>query len=48
MSITSFSYIAMILLGMILYYILPKSWQWVELLIMSLVFYFMTAEPYTI
>ena len=48
MSITSFSYLLMILLGTILYYVLPKSWQWVELLIMSLVFYFMAAEPYTI
>lgn len=48
MSITSFSYLLMILLGMILYYILPKSWQWIELLIMSLVFYFMAATPYTI
>lgn len=48
MSITSFNYLLMILVGVILYYVLPKAWQWVELLIMSLIFYFMTATPYTI
>lgn len=48
MSITSFGYLLMILLGVLLYYLLPKSWQWVELLIMSLLFYYWVAEPYTI
>lgn len=48
MSITSFSYLIMVLLGLIVYYLLPKSWQWVELLIMSLLFYCLAATPYTI
>ncbi|MDE7017215.1 MAG: hypothetical protein K2P65_06505 [Lachnospiraceae bacterium] len=48
MSITSFSYLLMVFLGGVLYYILPKSWQWIELLIMSFIFYFMAAEPYTV
>ena len=48
MSITSFGFLIMILLGMVLYYLLPKSWQWIELLILSLLFYFWAATPYTI
>lgn len=48
MSITSLSFLVMILIGVAIYYILPKSWQWVELLVMSLVFYFMVAAPHTI
>lgn len=48
MSITSFSFFILIILGVIIYYLLPKSWQWIELLIMSLIFYFMAATPGTI
>ena len=48
MTITSFWFLVFITVGMMLYYILPKSWQWVELLIMSLVFYCLAATPYTI
>ncbi len=48
MSITSVSYLIMIAIGAIIYYILPKAWQWVELLVMSLLFYFCSATPYTI
>lgn len=48
MSITSFAFLIMILGGVGIYYLLPKSWQWVELLIMSLIFYYMSATPYTI
>lgn len=48
MSITSLSFLVMILIGVAIYYILPKSWQWVELLVMSLAFYFMVATPHTI
>ncbi len=48
MSITSFSFLALITIGVIIYYILPKAWQWVELLLLSLVFYYYAAMPYTI
>lgn len=48
MTITSFGFLIMILLGMILYYLLPKSWQWIELLFLSVLFYFWAATPYTI
>lgn len=48
MTITSFYYLVMIGIGVLLYYILPKSWQWVELLLMSLIFYWFAATPYTI
>ncbi len=47
MSITSFYFLALILIGALLYYILPKTLQWVELLAMSLIFYFTVATPYT-
>lgn len=48
MTITSFSFLALITIGAILYYFLPKAFQWVELLILSMVFYFCAATPYTI
>lgn len=48
MSVTSFSFLLMITIGGILYYLLPRSWQWIELLLMSVLFYFMAASPFTI
>lgn len=48
MSITSFSFLVLITAGVAVYYILPKSWQWVELLLLSLIFYYFAAMPYTI
>lgn len=48
MSITSFSFLVLVLIGAGVYYIIPKSIQWIELLILSLVFYFYAATPYTI
>lgn len=48
MTITSFGFLVLLAVGMILYYILPKSWQWVELLLMSLIFYWYAATPYTL
>ena len=48
MTITSFSFLVLLALGMILYYALPKSWQWIELLLMSILFYCFAATPYTI
>ena len=48
MTITSFSFLLFLLAGVVIYYVLPKSWQWFELLILSIIFYFLTATPYTI
>lgn len=48
MSITSFSYLAFILAGAVLYYIVPRRAQWVELLVLSIVFYVLAASPATI
>lgn len=48
MTITSFSYLVFILIGGCIYYILPKKMQWVELLALSIVFYCMVANPYSI
>lgn len=48
MSITSFSFLVLITVGVAVYYILPKAWQWVELLFLSLIFYYFAATPYTL
>lgn len=48
MSITSFGFLLMVCVGVLLYYVLPKSWQWMELLALSLFFYCMSAAPYTL
>lgn len=48
MAITSLGYLVLILSGMVLYYLLPGTWQWVELLVVSLIFYFMAGEPGTV
>lgn len=48
MSITSFWFLLLILIGAIIYYIIPKKAQWVWLLVLSLIFYYFAATPYTI
>ncbi len=48
MSITSFSFLLLVFLGIIIYYIIPTKLQWMELLILSLIFYYYAATPYTI
>lgn len=48
MSITSFYYLVLIAVGVLVYYIIPKKAQWVVLLGLSLVFYYFAATPYTI
>ena len=48
MSITSFYYLVLITLGVLIYYVIPQKAQWVILLCLSLVFYYFAATPYTI
>lgn len=48
MSIISLSFLIFVLICMAFYYALPKSWQWVELLLMSLTFYCLSIAPYTL
>lgn len=48
MSITSFNFLVLITIGVVVYYVLPKTWQWVELLLLSLLFYYFAATPYTL
>lgn len=48
MTITSFYYFVFILVGACIYYVLPKKMQWLELLVLSIVFYCIVAIPYTI
>lgn len=48
MSVTSFWFFAMVGIGALIYYILPKRSQWVQLLILSVLFYCLAATPYTI
>lgn len=48
MSITSFYYLVLITVGVLIYYVIPKKTQWAVLLGLSLVFYYYAATPYTI
>lgn len=48
MTITSFNFLAFLFIGVIIYYLLPKKVQWMELLAISLIFYYLAATPYTI
>lgn len=48
MSITSFYYFVLVLVGVGLYYLFPKKLRWIELLVVSLVFYYFAAVPATI
>lgn len=47
MTVTSFWYFIMLILGMGIYYIIPKRFQWVVLLVMSTTYYHYAATPYT-
>lgn len=48
MTITSLGFLLLIVIGVIVYYVFPKALQWLELLIISLIFYCFAAVPYTI
>lgn len=48
MTITSFYFICFIAIVIILYYVIPQRFQWVFLLAISTLFYFMAGTPYTI
>lgn len=48
MTVTSFWFLLFLLIGGILYYIVPKRAQWVLLLLLSIIFYVFSATPYTI
>lgn len=48
MLFTSYSFIGFITLVFILYYTIPKKWQWPFLLLSSYVFYFMASPAYLI
>ena len=48
MTITSFTYLLFLAAGVFIYYLIPKKWQWVELLGLSILFYCIVATPYTL
>lgn len=48
MTVTSFYFFLLLLIGLIVYYIAPKKVQWIILLIISIVFYVSATTPYTI
>lgn len=48
MTITSFSFFLILLLGAIIYYAFPNRFQWITLLVMSLIFYCLATNPITI
>ena len=47
MTVTSFSFLVLLLAGMLLYYLVPRRAQWIILLCLSLVYYYYAAVPYT-
>lgn len=48
MSITSFYFFSFLIIGGVLYYLMPRRIQWVFLLILSMIYYYFSAEPYTV
>lgn len=48
MTITSFAYLLFIAVGALVYYVIPKKLQWLQLLLLSLLFYMVAATPYTL
>lgn len=48
MTITSFWFLMLVAVGVAFYYVIPKKLQWMELLLLSLIFYYFAAVPYTI
>lgn len=48
MLFTSYSFIAFVIILLVLYYLVPKKWQWSLLLIASYVFYFLCDARYLI
>jgi D-alanyl-lipoteichoic acid acyltransferase DltB (MBOAT superfamily) len=47
MEITSITFLLFIAVSLLIYWIMPKGWQWLVLLFDSLIFYFLNAEWYT-
>lgn len=48
MTLVSFSYYAFIIVALVLYYLIPKRWQWCVLLAASLAFFCLAGSPITI
>ena len=47
MTITSLEYLAFVGISLLIYWFIPYRFQWLVLLVDSLVFYFFSADPYT-
>jgi D-alanyl-lipoteichoic acid acyltransferase DltB (MBOAT superfamily) len=47
MEITSMTFLLFVALSLLIYWVMPKGWQWIVLLVDSLLFYFLNAEWYT-
>lgn len=48
MTITSFRFLLFVAVALVIYYLLPKSWQWIHLLLMSLIFYHYATRTHTL
>jgi D-alanyl-lipoteichoic acid acyltransferase DltB (MBOAT superfamily) len=48
MTVTSFYFLLLLLIGIIVYYVSPRKIQWIVLLLMSIIYYVEAATPYTI
>lgn len=47
MTITSLNYLAFVGTALVCYYMIPRKWQWMELLFFSIVFYCLVTVPHT-
>lgn len=48
MTITSINFLAFLILGVVVYYLIPKKSQWIVLLVCSVLFYCLATNPITI
>ena len=46
MLFTSYEFLLFVLVTCVLYYVIPKKWQWMLLLLASYVFYFLAGASY--
>lgn len=48
MAYNSYFYVLFLLAAVVLYYLLPKNWRWLELLLVSCVYYLISAKKYIV
>lgn len=48
MTVTSLDFFVLLVIGVLVYYLVPKRAQWGVLLVLSITFYMFAANPYTL